>query len=106
MTPQDGRFQDRRSTPTRCEPKKVFLKILRGVLAQCTAQAYSAFLMIFSKKNAGKWVASKDDKVVATDKNLSALRKKMAARKYEDAIGYTLVPPHLYLVGSYGISVR
>jgi hypothetical protein len=62
--------------------------------------------MIFSKKNAGKWVASKEEKTVATDKNLSSLRRKMAKRKDGDAIGYTLVPSHLYFVGGNAISVR
>lgn len=62
--------------------------------------------MVFSRKNAGKWVASKGDRVIATGKNLSKLRKKVATRKDSDAIGYTLVPPHFYFVGGYGVSLR
>ena len=61
--------------------------------------------MIFSKKNAGKWVASKNGKIIDTGKELLPLRKKLDARKDRDVIGYTLVPPHQYFAG-YGISVR
>jgi hypothetical protein len=36
--------------------------------------------MVFSKKNAGKWVASKGERVIATSKTLSTLVKKMGNR--------------------------
>ena len=48
--------------------------------------------MIFSKKNAGRWVASKGKRVVATDLKLSPLVRKMEDRKDKDDIRYTLVP--------------
>ena len=60
--------------------------------------------MIFSRKNAGKWVASKDGKVVATSKELSTLREKIATRKDKDVIGFDLVPKQPYFAG-YGVSV-
>ena len=61
--------------------------------------------MIFSRQNAGKWVASKNGKVIATSKTLPLLRRKMAKRKDGDAIGYDLVPKQPYFAG-HGISVR
>ncbi len=51
--------------------------------------------MIFSKENAGKWVASKEERVIATSKNLKDLMQEMHQRKDRDAIQYDLVPPHL-----------
>lgn len=62
--------------------------------------------MIFSKANAGKWVASNNGKVVATDKKLPALMKKVSKRKDKDKIGYDLVPPHQHFAGSNGIRIR
>lgn len=62
--------------------------------------------MIFSKKNAGKWVASKNGKVIAASKKLSALMKKMEARKDKDSIGFDLVPSQQFFAGHRGISVR
>jgi len=60
--------------------------------------------MIFSRKNAGKWVASKGEKVVATSKKLDVLVKKIDARKDKKSIRFDKVPQHLNFVGfSYGI---
>jgi hypothetical protein len=61
--------------------------------------------MIFSRKNAGKWVASKDGNVIATDKDLPVLMKKVSKRKDKDSIGYDLVPSELHFVGGYGIRI-
>jgi hypothetical protein len=49
--------------------------------------------MIFSKKNAGKWVASKDGKVIAATGKLPNLMTKIVRRKDKDAIRFDLVPP-------------
>ena len=62
--------------------------------------------MIFSKKNAGKWVASNGEKVVATSRELGTLVKKVGARKDKDAIRYDLVPSHSYFAGISGNSLR
>jgi hypothetical protein len=62
--------------------------------------------MIFSKKNAGKWVASKGEKVVATSRELNVLVKKVEARKDKKDIRFDLVPPHSYFAGTSGISIR
>ncbi|OGJ62256.1 hypothetical protein A3C37_04230 [Candidatus Peribacteria bacterium RIFCSPHIGHO2_02_FULL_53_20] len=48
--------------------------------------------MIFSKKNAGKWVASKNEKVVATSKNLKTLLKKVEKRDDRKKLWFDLVP--------------
>lgn len=56
--------------------------------------------MIFSKRNAGRWVASKGEKVVATSRKLESLVKKIDARKDKDSIRFDLVPPHTYFAGT------
>ncbi len=56
--------------------------------------------MIFSKKNAGKWVASKDGKVVAAAAKLETLVKKVEARKDHTSVRFDLVPPQQYFAGS------
>ncbi len=61
--------------------------------------------MIFSKKNAGKWVASKGDKVIATGKKLPALMKKIESRTDKNEIGFDLVPPQQYFAGFCGVSI-
>lgn len=48
--------------------------------------------MIFSKKNAGKWVASKGEKVIATGKTLTSVMRTVEARKDKAAIRFDLVP--------------
>lgn len=62
--------------------------------------------MIFSRKNAGKWVASKDGKVIATATKLPRLMKKVEGRKDRDAIGFDLVPTQQYFAGHRGVPVR
>lgn len=62
--------------------------------------------VIFSKKNAGKWVASKGEKVIATGSKLEPLVKKIEKRKDKDAIRFDLVPPHSHFAGALGIPVR
>lgn len=59
--------------------------------------------MIFSKKNAGKWVASKNEKVVATSKNLKTLLKKVEKRDDRASIVFDLVPKHLNLFGGWWV---
>jgi hypothetical protein len=66
----------------------------------------SPYPMIFSKKNAGKWVASNDGKVIATGKKLPEVMKKVETHKDREAIGFDLVPPQQYFAGSCGIPVR
>ncbi|MBI1812590.1 hypothetical protein HY285_02960 [Candidatus Peregrinibacteria bacterium] len=48
--------------------------------------------MRYTKEHAGKWVAVKKDKVVATSKDFAPLRKKIASRKDAASIRYSLVP--------------
>jgi hypothetical protein len=62
--------------------------------------------MIFSRKNAGKWVASKGEKIVATGVKLDTLMKKIASRKDKDSIRFDLVPKHTYFAGVSGNSIR
>lgn len=64
------------------------------------------FNVIFSKKNAGKWVASKNGKVIAASAKLPTLMKKVASRKDKDAIGFDLVPPQQYFAGAYGVPLH
>lgn len=59
--------------------------------------------MIFSRKNAGKWVASKDSKVIAASVSLKGLWKKMGKRPDKDAIRYDKVPSGSFVGGCYGI---
>jgi hypothetical protein len=54
--------------------------------------------MIFTKKNAGKWVASKNGKVLAADQKLSVVLKKVE-KEDPKAILLDLVPPTPYLAG-------
>lgn len=58
--------------------------------------------MIFSKKNAGKWVASKNNRVLETGRTLSSLRKKMSTRKDNAEIVYDLVPKNSFFAGNCG----
>ena len=77
------------------------------MLAGHNQDAYPCFLfMIFTRKNAGKWVASKGDKVVATGTSLKTLVKKVEARKDKKAIRFDLVPPTQHFAGARGVSVR
>lgn len=54
--------------------------------------------MIFSKKNAGKWVASKNGKVLAADVQLSMVLTKIE-KEDPKSIVLDLVPPTPYLAG-------
>ncbi len=67
---------------------------------------YPLHPMVFSTKNAGKWVASKGETVIATSKSLPALMKKVDARKDKAAIRYDRVPRQSYFVGTCGVRVR
>src|SRR5204863_6533695 len=42
--------------------------------------------MIYSKKNAGKWVASKDGKILATDTSLTAVLRKVKRYRKDDVL--------------------
>jgi ferric-dicitrate binding protein FerR (iron transport regulator) len=54
--------------------------------------------MIYSKRNAGQWVASKDGKVLATDPRLSAVLRKVKRYK-TDEILLDRVPKTPFLAG-------
>jgi hypothetical protein len=54
--------------------------------------------MVFSKENAGKWVASKGGKVLAADLSLPKVLKKVKGHKKDD-IRLDLVPKTPYLAG-------
>jgi hypothetical protein len=55
--------------------------------------------MLFSRKNAGKWIASKEGKLVHADKSLDRLMKKVVKRKDQKEIRFDLVPPQDFFVG-------
>lgn len=59
--------------------------------------------MIFSKKNAGKWVASKNGKVVESSKKLETLLKKVECRPDRKNIWFDLVPRGPFVGGNHGI---
>lgn len=61
--------------------------------------------MIYSKKNAGKWVASKKGRVIATDAELSKVLEKTKKYKKED-IRLSLVPPSPIILGGHILQVR
>lgn len=48
--------------------------------------------MKYTKAQAGKWVASKDDKVIASDKTFAKLILKVKKRKDSKTLMYSLVP--------------
>lgn len=58
--------------------------------------------MIFSKKNAGKWVASKGKKVIAVDLHLSEVLKKVKGHD-KDSLQLAFVPKTPFLAGSHAI---
>jgi hypothetical protein len=62
--------------------------------------------MIFSRKNAGKWVASKGDKVIASSPKLPSLMKKIEARDDKDSIRFDRVPKHPHFAGCCGVPLR
>lgn len=59
--------------------------------------------MIFSRKNAGKWVASKDGKVVAAGAKLNTLMSKIASREDRAQIRFDRIPKQPYFAGVSGI---
>ena len=61
---------------------------------------HSLTSMIFSKKNAGKWVAIKDGKVVAAGAKLDNVMKKVQSRQDRAAIRFDRVPKQPYVAGA------
>jgi hypothetical protein len=59
--------------------------------------------MIFTPKNAGKWVASKNGDVVATSPKLDAVMKKVQKREDLASIRFDRVPKQPYFAGASGI---
>ena len=59
--------------------------------------------MIFSRKYAGKWIASKEGKVVGSEKKLETLVKKVVNLKNNSAIRFDKVPPKNFAGTSNGI---
>lgn len=49
--------------------------------------------MIFSRKNAGKWVASKSGRVISVANKLDTVLKKVDNRKDKASIRFDKVPP-------------
>jgi hypothetical protein len=62
--------------------------------------------MIFTLKNAGKWVASKDGRVIAAAGKLESVMKKVEQRSDKEVIRYDLVPSQPYFAGTCGVPVR
>jgi hypothetical protein len=48
--------------------------------------------MHYKQQHAGKWVAVKQNKVIATSKDFAPLQKKIASRKDAASIRFSLVP--------------
>jgi len=48
--------------------------------------------MKFSAQHAGKWVAAKGNKVVASDKTLTKLKKKVDERTDSNNLRFALIP--------------
>ena len=59
--------------------------------------------MQFSKKFAGKWVAVKDEKVIASSGKLKTLMSKVQKRKDMASLQFDAVPNCEYFVGAHGI---
>ncbi|MBI3619263.1 hypothetical protein HY213_04505 [Candidatus Peregrinibacteria bacterium] len=59
--------------------------------------------MIFSRKNAGKWVASKKGRVIDASKKLETLLRRVEQRKDRQNIWFDKVPPAPFVGTSYGI---
>jgi len=49
--------------------------------------------MIFSRKNVGKWVASKKGKIVDSDYDIAILVRRIKQRSDRDSICFDKVPP-------------
>ena len=61
------------------------------------------FSMVFSKKNAGKWVASKQGKVIDASKKIETLVKRIEKRVDHKGIRFDKVPAQGFVGSSYGI---
>lgn len=48
--------------------------------------------MKFDKKYLGKWVATKNEKVIASDKTLTRLVKKLNSGAKDQNVKFTLIP--------------
>ena len=48
--------------------------------------------MRYKQQHAGKWVAVKNDKIIATSSKFAPLKKKMADRKDAASVRFALVP--------------
>lgn len=59
--------------------------------------------MIFEAKHAGKWVATKGEKVVDSSVNLKALLRKTGKRTDQLEVRYSLVPKGCLAGCFYGI---
>ncbi|MBI3336205.1 hypothetical protein HYZ98_01405 [Candidatus Peregrinibacteria bacterium] len=55
--------------------------------------------MIFSRENAGKWVASKNSKVIDASRKLPVLLKKIEKRDDRQNIRFARVPKNLNITG-------
>lgn len=55
--------------------------------------------MIFSRKNAGQWVASKGEKVIAASTKLTNLLTKVEKRKDKQSLRFDRVPSHDLFAG-------
>ncbi len=59
--------------------------------------------MIFSRKNAGKWVASKAGKVVDSSKKLETLLKRVEKREDRKAIWFDRIPSRPFVGGTHAV---
>ncbi|MCF7844824.1 MAG: DUF5678 domain-containing protein [Kiritimatiellales bacterium] len=48
--------------------------------------------MHFKEEHAGKWVATKNDRVIDSGKTLESLRKKISNRKDTNEMRFALIP--------------
>ncbi|HLD71353.1 MAG TPA: DUF5678 domain-containing protein [Candidatus Peribacteraceae bacterium] len=48
--------------------------------------------MKYGKQHAGKWVAVKNEKVIAISTEFASLRKKISSRKDAEQVRFSLVP--------------
>ena len=60
--------------------------------------------MIFSRKNAGKWVASKNGKVVDSSKKLETLLRNVEQRPDRKSIWFDKVPPAPFIGTNVGLT--
>jgi hypothetical protein len=61
--------------------------------------------MIFSRKHAGKWVASKNGRVVASSGELGNLLKRVERRKDAKNVRFDKVPRATFVGPAYGVSI-